>query len=166
MDYSGSLCIDEGKKLLLHWEQYKRLRNQVTRRLRKEKLHYFEGLIEQLARNPRKTWKEINRLFGSKYKRGIDTLRGEKRVLTDHCDIAEEFGRYFSSIVGVLEEGNGYIGAGGQQQLMCEFKFSTIEFQACVSTAGSCEGISATGSSAAIFTPSGEQSLEHCPVWI
>ena len=48
-------------------------------------------------------------------------------MLTDHCDIAEEFGRYFSSIVGVLEEGNGCIGAGGQLQLMCEFKFSTIE---------------------------------------
>ena len=48
-------------------------------------------------------------------------------MLTDQCDIAEEFGRYFSSIVGVLEEGNECTGAGGQLQLMCEFKFSTIE---------------------------------------
>lgn len=31
------------------------------------------------------------------------------------------------TIVGVLEEGNGCIGAGRQQQLMREFKFSTIE---------------------------------------
>ena len=120
MDHSGSLCINEGKKLLAKksgkvedWEQYKRLRNQVKQRLRKEKLHYFEGFIEQSARNPRKTWKEVNRLFGSRYKCGIDTLRGEEGVLTDHSDIAEEFGRYFSSIVGVLEEGNGCIVAGG-----------------------------------------------------
>ena len=104
------------------WEQYKRLRNQVTQRLRKEKLHLFEGLIKQSARNPRKTWKEVNRLFGSKYKCGIDTLRGEEGVITDHCDIEEEFGRYCSSIVGVLEEGNGCIGAGGQLQLTCEFE--------------------------------------------
>lgn len=93
------------------------MRNQVTQGLRKEKLHYFEGLIEQSARNRRKTWKKVNRLFGSRYKCGIDTMRGEEGVLTDHGGIAEEFGRYFS-IVGVLEEGNGCIGAGGQLQLM------------------------------------------------
>ena len=100
------------------WEQYKRLRNQVTQGLRKEKLHYFEGLIKQSARNRSKTWKKVNRLFGSRYKCGIDTLRGEEGVLTDHGGIAEEFGRYLSSIVGVLEKGNGCIGAGGQLQLM------------------------------------------------
>ena len=50
-------------------------------------------------------------------------------MLTDRGDTAEEFGRYFSSIVGVLEEGNECIDAGGQLQLMykSKFKFSKIE---------------------------------------
>jgi len=46
------------------WEQYKRLRNRVTQTLKKEKLRYFESLIEQSAKNPKKAWKEVNRLLG------------------------------------------------------------------------------------------------------
>ena len=49
-------------------------------------------------------------------------------MLTDQQDIAEEFGRYFSSIVGVLGEGDGCIDTSGQL-LACEseFVFSRIE---------------------------------------
>ena len=110
------------------WEQYKRLRNRVTQTLKKEKLRYFEGLIEQSAKNPKKAWKEVNRLLGCKNKCGIDSLRVKERVLTDQQDIADEFGRFFSSVVGVFGEGNGCVDSNGQL-LACEseFVFDRIE---------------------------------------
>ena len=42
------------------WEQYRKLRNQVTWRLKKAKLEYFGSLSQQSSRNPRKVWKEMN----------------------------------------------------------------------------------------------------------
>ncbi len=44
------------------WEQYRKLRNQVTWELKNAKLLYFEKLSEQSSRNPRKVWKELNKL--------------------------------------------------------------------------------------------------------
>ncbi len=35
------------------WEQYRKLRNQVTWELKNAKLQYFEKLSEQSSRNPR-----------------------------------------------------------------------------------------------------------------
>ena len=83
------------------WEKYKRVRNLVTQRIRKAKIRFFEELSEQ--GNPKKTWREVNRLLGSTYKHGINSIRTDSHVLTERQDIADEFGRYFSSIVGVSD---------------------------------------------------------------
>lgn len=54
------------------WEQYKRLRNLVTLEMRRSKLQYFEGVNMEANKNPRKAWKELNRLLGDgKTKRSI-----------------------------------------------------------------------------------------------
>ena len=49
-------------------------------------------------------------------------------MLTDQQDIADEFGRYFSSIVGVLGEGDRCVDAG-EHLRTCEsqFEFNRIE---------------------------------------
>ena len=110
------------------WDKYKRLRNHVTQRLRKAKLQYFEGLSEQSGRNPRKAWKEVSRLLGSGSKCGISALRTDAGLLTKKGDIAEEFGKYFSSIVGGLD--GEYSSAGVCSGLpVCEqkFKFGRVE---------------------------------------
>ena len=50
------------------WEHFKKLRNHVTWCQRRAKRHYFEDLSVQSAGNPRKAWKEINRLLGARYR--------------------------------------------------------------------------------------------------
>ena len=55
--------------------------------MKKEKLMFLEDVSEATKKNPRKAWKELNRLLG----------RGKS--------IVDEFCTYFSSIVGdVLED--------------------------------------------------------------
>ena len=85
------------------WEKYKKVRNLVTQRIRKAKIQFFEKLSEQSKGNPKKAWREVNRLLGSTCKHGINSIRTDSHVLTERQDIADEFGRYFSSIVGVSD---------------------------------------------------------------
>ena len=80
------------------WEKYKKVRNLVTQRIRKAKIQFFEELSEQSKGNPKKAWREVNRLLGSTCKHGINSIRTDSHVLTERQDIADEFGRYFSSI--------------------------------------------------------------------
>ena len=82
------------------WEKYKSVRNLVTQRIRKAKIQYFEELSEESKGNPKKAWREVNRLLGSTCKHGINSIRTDSHLLTEREDIADEFGRYFSSIVG------------------------------------------------------------------
>ena len=51
------------------WEKFKKVRNQLTNCLRKAKLDYFEEMSKHSAKNPRKAWKEVDRLLGSRNKR-------------------------------------------------------------------------------------------------
>ena len=51
-------------KLEEDWVQYRSLRNLVTKRLRKEKLRFFEDVSKEAMKNPTKSWKELNRLLG------------------------------------------------------------------------------------------------------
>ena len=57
----------------------------------------------QSAGNPRKAWKEINRLLGTRYRREVDSLKVGEGVITDKQDIAEEFGS-FLTVVGTIGE--------------------------------------------------------------
>ena len=58
----------------------------------------------QSAGNPRKAWKEINRLLGTRYRCKVDSLKVGAGVITDKQDIAEEFGSFFSLVVGTIGE--------------------------------------------------------------
>ena len=61
-----------------------------------------------VIKQTKKTWTEINRLLWRKGRGGVETLRRDTHaeVLTDEQAIAEEFGDFFSSIVGMTIDGN------------------------------------------------------------
>ena len=80
------------------WEQYRKLTNQVTWRLKKAKLEYFGSLSQQSSRNPRKVWKE---LLGRGSRQKIEAIRTQNGRITDQQGIVEELSRYFSSWSGV-----------------------------------------------------------------
>ena len=78
-------------KLEEDWVQYRSLRNLVTKRLRKEKLRFFEDVSKEAMKNPRKAWKELNRLVERGKGKKIEVVRTGEGVITDKKDIADEF---------------------------------------------------------------------------
>ena len=46
------------------WECYKKLRNTVTKEMRKAKLQFFERVSGDARSNPSKAWRELGRLLG------------------------------------------------------------------------------------------------------
>ena len=76
---------------------------------------------------------EIYRLLGRKSRGGVETLRRDTHVevLTDEQAIEEEFGDFFSSIVGMTNDGNPrevmYDVCGPLKACDSSFKFSEIE---------------------------------------
>ena len=78
------------------WEKYKSVRNLVTQSIRKAKIQYFEELSEQSKGNPKKAWREVNRLLGSTCKHGINSMRTdthlqrEKILLTSLAGISHQ----------------------------------------------------------------------------
>ena len=110
------------------WVQFKRLRNHVTWCLRIAKRSYFEDLSVRSLGNPRKVWKEINRLLGTRHRRKVDSLKVKAGVIMDKQDIAEEFGSFFLSVVGT--KGEDLDGVNPCDMVpVCEstFKFDMIE---------------------------------------
>ena len=113
------------------WEHFKKIRNRLTSCIRAAKLQYFQNMCKESVKNPRKAWKEVSRLLDGGSRKGIDTLRTERGVITDRQKVAEEFGRYFSSIVGKIEAcplGNHTEG-NHMKTVMCgtKFEFKQIE---------------------------------------
>ncbi len=89
------------------WERYRNVRNQVTSKMRRAKLQHFEVLSEQSKSNPRKLWKELNKVLGRKNKQRIDTLNSQRGALTALQDIVDEFNGFFSKYVSVSEDTEG-----------------------------------------------------------
>ena len=59
----------------LHWSSYKRLRNVVTLKLRKEKQRYFNDQLRQTKRDSRGTWRNLKQLLGNGSKSSGATAR-------------------------------------------------------------------------------------------
>ena len=86
------------------WERYRKLKNQLTMRIRQAKIQHFEQLSEQTKQNPRKLWTELNKALGRKSKQKIDSLTTHQGILTQQQDIVEEFNCFFSASVGNLDD--------------------------------------------------------------
>ena len=78
MDYTRSSGPNEGEELFPHqgkktedWDNFRRLRNQVTWCIRKAKQQHFQRLSNQAVGNPRKVWRELNSFLRNGRKRSI-----------------------------------------------------------------------------------------------
>ena len=54
-----------------------------TENIRKAKIQYFEELSEQSKGNPKKAWREVNRLLGNTCNHGINSIRTDSRADRD-----------------------------------------------------------------------------------
>ena len=88
------------------WKEFRRVRNQVTASLRAARREHFENLCTQSAGNPGKVWKELSRLVGKGQRKSVESLKGQNGVIMDKHNIADEFGAYFSSVVGSVDVGS------------------------------------------------------------
>ena len=85
------------------WVKYKALRNAVTASIRKARADYFRELTHNTT-NPRQVWKDLSLIIGrSKHKR-IGTICKDGRDITEDCDKAELFNKFFASCVSRDEQ--------------------------------------------------------------
>ena len=61
-DYFHKLALKTNNES--HWSSFKRQRNVVTLKLRKEKQRYFRDQFQVTEEDPRGTWKNLKQLFG------------------------------------------------------------------------------------------------------
>ena len=74
----------------LHWSSYKRLRNVVTLRLRKEKQRYFNEQLRETKGDSRETWKNLKQLLRNCSKSSSDAARTANEA-KDKCNISNCF---------------------------------------------------------------------------
>ena len=82
------------------WQHFRRLRNQVSQKMREAKRKHFETVSEQCSNNPGKAWKELNRVLGRGCRPQIEVVKTQDGVVTDKQEIAEEFKCFFSRWLG------------------------------------------------------------------
>ena len=91
-DYHHKKAIKTNKQL--HWSSYKRLRNAVSMKLRKEKASYSNQLCEK--QDSRKLWKTLNELIPNKKQhKTANAPASENLTVTS-------FSEFFTSIVEKL----------------------------------------------------------------
>ena len=76
-----------------HWSSYKRLRNVVTLKLRKEKQRYFNEQLRETKGDSRGTWKNLKQLLGNCSKSSGAAARTANEA-KEKCNI---FNRFFVS---------------------------------------------------------------------
>ena len=81
-------------------EKYKAYRNTLKKLKRISKINYYKNKCEEYKRDIRKLWHMINSCIGKTNNKStiIDHLHVENIDITDSKKIANEFGRYFSTV--------------------------------------------------------------------
>ena len=87
------------------WPAYKRKCNQVTKRIRISIRDYYNGLIEENIRDPKKMWRTINTVL----EKNVETvshssLEVEGKYLTHERDVVEAMNRHFALVGPKLAE--------------------------------------------------------------
>ena len=77
----------------LHWSSYKRLRNVVTSKLRKEKQRYYNEQFRETREDSRGTWKNLEQLLGN----GSKNSSAAARKANETRDKCNTFYRFFVS---------------------------------------------------------------------
>ena len=77
------------------WSAYKRKRNQVTKRIRISIRDYYNGLIEEYIRDPKKMWRTINKVLDKNVETvSFSSLEVEGKYLTRERDVVEAMNRH------------------------------------------------------------------------
>ena len=87
------------------WSAYRRLRNRVTNRIRRERCQYHRRELQDHVNNPKSFWKKLKNVFpSSKGKLGTpESIKlDEGEIITDHFTIAENFNDFFTTAVSKL----------------------------------------------------------------
>lgn len=86
----------------VQWELYKKLRNNVVKKLRLEEKKYYHQIIRDSSNND--LWKNLKELFGNKRKSKISNVKFNNKLFYDAHEIAEKFNTFFvRSIEDVIE---------------------------------------------------------------
>ena len=113
------------------WKCFRNLRKKVKKELKVSKVLYFDQICHDAAHQPRKMWKEINKVLGRGRNGGISIIRSDKGELSGATDIVEEFNQYFSSFTSTQSTQGGptsdwvsHMTTAGQE---ASFLFSRID---------------------------------------
>lgn len=102
-------CMKERNKRKLNgnFEEYKSLRNKVSRLIEAAKQETYQSKIEKGKSDPRSIWKLFKELGanqkGNACEANVNIKSGEKLV-TNESDLAEMFNEYFTNIASSLKE--------------------------------------------------------------
>ena len=92
-DYHHKKAISTNKEL--HWSSYKRIRNAITMKLRKEKSSYYTTQLSE-EQNSKEMWKTLNEILPKKKKK--------ENTGASNCDglTATKFNEFFTTIAKKL----------------------------------------------------------------
>jgi hypothetical protein len=86
------------------WEEYRKLRNNVLKKIRTAKNQYFFEMIDENRSNPRKMWKNLNKLLPNKKEKYQEEIIFPQGTIRCALTIAENFNGYFvKSIQDIVE---------------------------------------------------------------
>ena len=86
------------------WSKYKRQRNRVNNLVKMNKNCYYNDLLKENSRNPKKFWSTIKEIFPNKSKKCSGRSFHVDGKLTTHSNcIANAFGSFFSTVVDKLK---------------------------------------------------------------
>lgn len=97
INYKNKVQRKYAKWPLTYGEEYKRLRNLVTRRLREAKSRYFSEKLEENA-SSKSQWKVINTILNRGKQSQKITLKVNSIEVTDATEVANHFNEYFSAV--------------------------------------------------------------------
>ena len=81
------------------WAEYKRLRNRVTRELRRGVETYYQNLIDENSNNPKEMWKTINKVLNkNQHSTTPKFVMFEGQSIEKPNEIAEAFNNHFATI--------------------------------------------------------------------
>ena len=83
--------------------QYKKLRNQINSRIRKESMEHNNARVEN-AKDENEMWNIVNDVINPNKETKWSLKIGDK-ILTEENEVAESFNTYFVEKIKVLKEG-------------------------------------------------------------
>ena len=101
----NSLQRKYAKYPITYKEQYKFIRNKVTKEINKSKNNYSKGKLEESKGDSKKTWGVINNILcRNKNQHSINEIYHNDETITDKETISETFNKHFSNVASELAD--------------------------------------------------------------